>query len=299
MPLPRSNKATNEHLIFVKNVPGYLATDEIRSLFAKYNPASLKNVYPNSNVTTVVIGFRTNEEAVRAQAGTDQTRLAHVILKVEMYNQRQSVRYLRDQGQTTRPRGAEHDEEEPGYFDEEPTQEDSPVFTPPLEPHTARGSTFAPQGTTWAEIAGNRRALVEEAPTTPEVDSSATTESTPISTPRMPVPVPQKLSAPGLEQKSSPIPPPAAVSLGNSTPEALAIPSPHIVDDTKTPHTDQIEERVRRLGDITSWDSVAQWAYENSSQQSAQLLADPFDTTARIQKRHCQNCAFCQLRDRF
>ncbi|KAG9187599.1 hypothetical protein G6011_05470 [Alternaria panax] len=297
MPLPHVSKAPNEHLIFVKNVPGYLATDEIRILFAKYNPASVKNVYPNSNVTTVVIGFRTKDEAAHAQAGTDQTRLAHVILKVEMYNQRQSVRYLRDRGQVLRPRGAAQDDEA-GYFDEELGQEEGSVFTPPTELYVAKDPITAPQGTTWADIAGNRRALVDEAPTMLEVDSLATTESTPISTPHLSIAVPQELFAPGLEHKNFSHTPPAVVSLGYSTPEALAIPPPLSSRSTTTSSADDIGKRVRRLGDITSWETVAQWANESSGHKPARFPAEPLDTTARIQAMHCRSCAFCQLRDR-
>ena len=298
MPLLHSTRAPNEHLIFVKNVPGYFATDEIRSLFAKYNPASIKNVYPNSNVTTIVIGFRTKDEAARAQAETDQTRLAHVVLKVETYNQKQSVRYLRDQGQVTRPRGAAQ-ENEAQYYDEEPIQEEGPVFTPPMEPHIAKDSTAAPQGTTWADVAGNRCALVHEAPTMLEVGSPTTTESTPISTPRMPIVVPQKLFAPGLEHKSSQRPPPEVVSLGYSTPEALAIPPALSSHSTDTYSTDEIEDRIRKLGNIPDWMTIAQWADDSSCREHKPFPTEPLDTTARIRAKHCRNCAFCQLRDRY
>jgi len=298
MPLPHSFKAPNEHLIFVKNVPGYLATDEIRSLFTKYNPASVKNVYPNSNVTTIVIGFRTKDEAARAQAETDQTRLAHVVLKVEIYNRRQSVRYLRDQGQANRPRGAVQ-EDEMEYFDEEPAQKDKLVITPPRGLHVTKDLTAAPQGTTtWADIAGNRRAPVNEAPTVPEVDSPATTDSTPITTPLMPTVVPEKFFAPDPEQKSSPRPPPAAISLGYSTPEVLAVPPLLSFRSTDTCSTDEIEDQVKRLGDIASWTTVAQWATETSDQQPPHFPLDPLDTTARIRAMHCLNCAFCRLRGR-
>ena len=65
MPLNNGAKAANEHLIFVKNVPGYIETDELKRMYESYNPTSLKNVYPNSNVTTIVVGFRTKAEAAR------------------------------------------------------------------------------------------------------------------------------------------------------------------------------------------------------------------------------------------
>ncbi|KAI4674282.1 uncharacterized protein J4E84_010657 [Alternaria hordeiaustralica] len=299
MPLNNGAKAANEHLIFVKNVPGYIETDELKRMYESYNPTSLKNVYPNSNVTTIVVGFRTKAEAARAQEETDQTRIANVILKVEMYNQRQSVRYLRDQGQASRPLGmAEQDE--PGYFDE-PAQEDAPVFTPPLEPYVARDPAAAPQGTTWADIAGNRAAPVKHTTKLEGTDSPATVPSTPNFTPRMPIAVPQKLP-PGQPQPGS-SPPPAAVSLGHSTPEALTIP-PAVTDvstdsgSEATDETDENEEHDRMISDIAIWQATAQWANETVGYQSPGQQVEPLDTTARIRQRHCRDCVFCQMRNR-
>jgi hypothetical protein len=295
MPLNHGAKAANEHLIFVKNVPGYIGTDAIRGIFEKYNPMSVKNVYPNSNVTTVVVGFRTKAEATRAQEETDQTRLSNVVLKVEMYNQRQSVRYLRDQGQANRPLGMVKDDEAE-YFDEEPSQEDAPVSTPPLEPYVARDFTVAPQGTTWADIAGNRLAPVKEAPKMGGADSTTTAPCTPTSTPRMPIAVPQKLFAPS-HQQSETSPPPAAVSLGYSTPDAVAIPPPLSGRSTDTSSTDEMEERVRKFGEIVNWQAVTQWATESSNYRDARGEVEPFDTTARIRARHRRDCLFCRKRE--
>ncbi|KAL1801248.1 hypothetical protein ACET3X_001590 [Alternaria dauci] len=296
MPSPHSTKAPNEHLIFVKNVPGYFATDEIRSIFAKYNPASFKNVYPNSNVTTIVIGFRTKEEAARAQAATDQTRLGHVVLKVETYNQKQSVRYLRDQGQANRPRGAVQEDESQDY-DEEPVQEDIPVFSLPIGPHAAKDNTAAPMGTTWADIAGNRRAPADEAPAIPEVQSPATTESTPISTPRMPETVLQKHLVSGLEDKDSLLLPPSLRLLSYTAPDPLSVRPPHRRSpSTESSFTAEVEHELRKLSNMGGWSmAAAQWA---DDQGQTRFLVDPLDTTMRIRLMHYKNCAFCQKRDR-
>jgi hypothetical protein len=297
MPLLDSPKAPDEHLIFVKNVPGYVGTDTIRSMFDKYNPTSVKNVYPNSNVTTVVVGFRTKAEAARAQEETDQTRLEHVVLKVEIYNQRQSVRYLRDHGQPNRPLGAAK-EDEPGYLNAKPAQEEASIFTPPLEPHVAKDPATAPRGTTWADIAGNRHAQVKEVPKAGAADSPATGPSTPTSTPHIPIAVPRKLFAPGHRNANSP--PQAALSLGHSTPEALAIPpspSARSTDTSTASTTDEIGARVRAWDNIASWQAVTQWAIESSSHQPTRYSVEPLDTTARIRARHCADCAFCRLRE--
>lgn len=295
MPLNNGAKAANEHLIFVKNVPGYTETEDLKRMYENYNPTSLKNVYPNSNVTTIVVGFRTKAEATRAQEETDQTRIANVILRVEMYNQRQSVRYLRDQGQANRSLG-QVEQDEPGYFDE-PAQEDAPFFTPPLEPYVARDPAAAPQGTTWAHVAGNRLVPVKEARKLNGTDSPATVPSTPTYTPRMPIAVPQKLLPPGQQQPES-SPPPAAVSLGHSTPEALPIPPPRSVVSTNTGTTDEAEDRDRTMSDIAIWQATTQWATERGSYQATLQEVEPIDTTARIRQRHYRDCVFCQMRNR-
>jgi hypothetical protein len=196
MPFANNRARTNEHLIFVKNVPQYLAKDEVPKRFIQYNSIGVKNVYPHSHITTVVISFATKHEAERAQRETDQMRLDNVVLHVEGYNKSQSVRYLRDKGHANRPLGAV-EEDDTRYYEEE-AQEEASIYTPPLEPVAAKDPKIASQGSTWAHIAGKQRGAVQPAvPAVQEAeekeeeeDNEATPPKTPTFTPRLPTAVP-------------------------------------------------------------------------------------------------------------
>ena len=211
-------RTPNEHLVFVKNVPSDLAKKNmIPKLFAQYNPIGFKNVYPHSNITTVVVTFATRREAARAQEETDQTRLENVILRVEGYKKTRSVRYLRDKGQAIRPLGTvEEDDTEDS--EEDYAEEEPPAYNPPPEPVAAKDPKIASTGITWAHIAGNQRGAVQPVvPAIQEADEEQqdeqddtqddkqddkqdneqdkgqdkdTSPKTPTATPRMPVAVP-------------------------------------------------------------------------------------------------------------
>ena len=103
MPHPRHTKAPSQHLIFVKNVPTYLAKYTIPDIYNGYGALGVKNVYPEGSITTAVVSFRTDKDAVRAQIETDGMRLDNVILRVELFNKQRSVRFLRENGLTKRP----------------------------------------------------------------------------------------------------------------------------------------------------------------------------------------------------
>jgi hypothetical protein len=195
MPFANNRAGTNEHLIFVKNVPQYLAKDEVPKRFIQYNSIGVKNVYPHSHITTVVISFAAKHEAERAQRETDQMRLDNVVLRVEGYNKGQSVRYLRDKGHASRPLGAVEEDDTGNY--EEDTQEEASIYIPPLEPVVVKYPKIASQGTTWAHIAGKQRGAVQpavpavqEAEEKEEEDNEATPPKTPTFTPRLPTAVP-------------------------------------------------------------------------------------------------------------
>jgi len=76
MPRHHNTKAKDvEHLIFVKNVPAHVADGPLLDLFARYEPTRVKNVYPTSDITTVVFSFPTSDEACFAKEDTDGIRL--------------------------------------------------------------------------------------------------------------------------------------------------------------------------------------------------------------------------------
>jgi hypothetical protein len=91
-----NTKTRGEHLIFVKNVPAYMAVDAIPDLYAQYKPLRFKNVYPNGDITTLVVAFQAYDKAVQAQQDTDGMRLDNVVLRVEMYSKYRSLRFLRE-----------------------------------------------------------------------------------------------------------------------------------------------------------------------------------------------------------
>jgi hypothetical protein len=150
MPRPQHTKAKEEHLIFVKNCPADLATGPLLDLFERYDPIRIKNVYPNSDITTVVVSFPTYDEACYAQEDTDGIRLENVVLRVEMFDKYRSVRYLREERGANRPLGAVgDDDDEVGYI--------APKYSLEAEsfPDMESGAP-AKQGNggnTWAQIA--------------------------------------------------------------------------------------------------------------------------------------------------
>lgn len=88
--------AREEHQIFVKHVPRYLAETSVTAYFKQhYNPLDIRNVYPQGYNTTLVISFGTAEQAVAVQSDTNGLRLDGIVLQVESYARARSVRALR------------------------------------------------------------------------------------------------------------------------------------------------------------------------------------------------------------
>jgi hypothetical protein len=144
--------AKDEHLIFVKNVPAYLATEAVPELFARYRPDRIKNVYPKSDITTVVVGFATQEKASQAQQETDGMRLENVVLRVEMYSKHRSVRYLQEARTKSQPTSAaEEDYEELDECEEVIPAEPEYVLPFARKPQEGSGPS------TWAQVAGTDR----------------------------------------------------------------------------------------------------------------------------------------------
>ncbi|KAF1911957.1 hypothetical protein BDU57DRAFT_542569 [Ampelomyces quisqualis] len=180
MPRAQSTKAKDEHLIFVKNVPADLAIAAIPHLYAQFEPTRIKNVYPNGDITTVVVGFETHEEATQAQQETDGIRLENVVLRVEMYSKHRSVRFLRETRTSHRPHGAVDED-----YEELVEEMEQSEYVLPF----GHSQGHAP-GTTWARIVGNKKngtgmtplpaAAVPATPQPTLNDENQTPESTPI-----------------------------------------------------------------------------------------------------------------------
>ncbi|USP79517.1 uncharacterized protein yc1106_06791 [Curvularia clavata] len=293
MALLPGSKASNERLVFVKNVPSYVPQEQIAKLFSPYHPISTKNIYKGSSITTIVIGFRSASDAARAQRTTDGKSLGNAVIKVEMYEQRRSIRYLRDHGHTNLPSEADEEVDETERPGKGFTPKEAPAHFPPLYPAPVKIPSTAPQGNTWARIASNQRAQgATNAPAITPADEERTPVSTPVATPRIPTAMPIKPF--DVKHQTPDSSPPAAVSLGNATPDAIFIP-PDIPPSPEDMRTEtEIEYRIRRWGEILGW------AQSSSSDVAQSMQSEPFeplDTTARIQHRHARHCAFCMRRE--
>ncbi|RAR02655.1 hypothetical protein DDE83_008510 [Stemphylium lycopersici] len=310
MPLFSAAKARNERLIFVKNVPTYVPEEEIAALFAPYNPISIKNVYKDSSITTIVVAFRSKPDAARAQHDIDKTRLGSAEIKVEVYEQRRSLRYIRDQGQANRAsiNPEKEQKEQPGHLGPEG---DSPSF-PPLPPVSVKPLNTGPQNNTWAHVAGTRAArIATKAPPSPvpatPTKAGNTTQTTnlpptPTATPHIPIAVPRKLFAPAtpgepLQPQTDSSPPIGGAvlhSLGDSTPDGIPILSPAtLLSPSIQPRPEtEMEYKIRRWGEIMG---CAQ--NNNTLLGEANVPVGPLETTLRIRERHCRDCVFCMKRE--
>jgi hypothetical protein len=273
--------ARDEHLIFVKNVPAYLATEAIPKLFAPYRPDRIKNVYPKSDTTTFVVGFETHEKASQAQQETDGMRLENVVLRVEMYSKHRSVRYLQEERTKSQSPGATEDGYEDDYkeeYEEERLAEAEYVLPFARKPQDGAAPS------TWAHVAGTDR-----------------------QTGMMPLPPPPDLARlaefPALsEQKAQ-----------SSTPVKIAVPRIKVARDTENATSTLVStEGVLSNASFPKVDSYEGDAEQNQTTKKHTPAAklnkavhdtifapwEPINTSQRISQRHCRACTFCQLRMR-
>ncbi|KAF1850183.1 uncharacterized protein K460DRAFT_268704, partial [Cucurbitaria berberidis CBS 394.84] len=278
-------------LIFVKNIPTYMANRTIPKLYNEYGAFHVKNVYPQASITTAVVSFRTKEEAARAQKETDGMRFLDVILRVEMYEKHRSVRFIRDSGPAQRPLGAIEDDDE-ATLEEEVAFDTKHRYTPPLDVVASTLPNDAPKGMTWAHVAADKGALtVMSPPSTPEAalsENKIVTSSTPVTTPRTKVAVPHILFAPSPAQSDHHR---LKTYLDRTAPSNFTfVPSlaargnnkPYNADTKSTSKLNNPFGAVGQAMDVPRHTSV--WK--------------PIDTAELIRQRHCQGCSFCQLRTR-
>ena len=163
-----NTRSQNAHLIFVKNVPGDLAHEGIPKLFGEYKPLVIKNIYPNSSVTTMVLSFRSHAEAIRAKEGGQDKRLGNAMLRTEMYEDRRSIRFNRGQGQAQ----GKANNNEP--YDSEDTE--APAYTIRNKARSKKGLVAAKAPNTiadksWARVAGKPR--IEERSEFPDLPTNS------------------------------------------------------------------------------------------------------------------------------
>ena len=163
-----NTRSQNSHLIFVKNVPGDLANEGIPKLFDEYKPLVIKNIYPHSSVTTMVLSFRSRAEAIRAKEGGQDKRLGNAVLRTEMYEDRRSIRFNRGQGQA---KGKANNNESDDTEDAE-----APAYTIRNKPRSKKGLVAAKAPNTvadksWAKVASKPR--IEERSEFPDLPTNS------------------------------------------------------------------------------------------------------------------------------
>ncbi|KAH7381398.1 hypothetical protein DE146DRAFT_285297 [Phaeosphaeria sp. MPI-PUGE-AT-0046c] len=278
MPRASTTKFKDEHHIFVKNVPADLGTAAVPNLFEHYKPTRIKNVYPTSNITTIVVTFATHEEAQQAQEDIDGMRLEHVVLRVEMYNKRRSIRYLKETRNTHRPHQGYVEEED---YDEDYEEEYETEYKEEVKRCAKPVATYAlPFGparqdspTTWARIVGKSRGTGMDPLPAPAVSAQSggpslmngaecTEQSPEVAMPH------QDNEAASTDHSSADVLSPSSETSSSTDAEP----------DQKTPNhlLDAKPDTAVRASIFVPWES--------------------FNSTKRIVQRHCRDCAFCKKR---
>jgi hypothetical protein len=275
--------AKDEHLIFVKNVPAYLATEAVPELFARYRPDRIKNVYPKSDITTVVVGFATQEKASQAQQETDGMRLENVVLRVEMYSKHRSVRYLQEARTKSQPTSAaEEDYEELDECEEVIPAEPEYVLPFARKPQEGSGPS------TWAQVAGTDRKTDMIPPPLPGV-APLTEFPTPSEQRASPKPEPPiKVAVPRIDTARNTD---NATSTLGSTDDVL--PHSSNASSTKVASYDGDVEDTAKTGEQATTTKPDQ-----PVRDSIFAPWEPMSTSRRMSHLHCRHCTFCQMRMR-
>ncbi|KAF2123988.1 hypothetical protein P153DRAFT_361614 [Dothidotthia symphoricarpi CBS 119687] len=302
---------TKNHLIFVKNVPSDTARKAIPRLYAQYGAVEYTNIYAASSITTVMIGFQTMQEAVYAQQDTDGMKLDNVILRVERYHKKQSVRFLRERrraGGLLGDEGGDY-EDEGADIHEEPGMTPE-VIPPPVKPVALPVRKVAPANGSWARVAAGsgplgvvyastaRCELSSKAPVVVDFSTAATSIGTVVASDvgsavatgsrhSKSISITRKSAHTNFHDRSS-----ASDVLFDANEidagDAAGEESVHFPEDTN--QTQDVRERTNtsepRVSDTGN--RLEQWG----------MLAWPVDTTEYIQQRHSESCSFCQMRRR-
>lgn len=286
MPHSTRYRTANEHLIFVKNVPGYIAEDTISQLFSKYNPQEINNLYPHSSMTTIVISFRTKLDAARAQKDTDQLRSNNVILQVETYNRQQSTRRFRDKGPKTEPQGAFDDGGECDTVGEARTE-----LGLREETHTENSESSGaemhetPAGATWANVVAHIQD--QSVKNAREIGILSSPQAT-----RLLTGTARRKSEPLLNSRPS-------SEIGS---ESLLHSRLSILESDTTAVLAQAEsgEESRYSVDTMEKDEQPDVLTTEPDQHAASEERgwEPTDTTDRLRQRHHRGCVFCWRRTR-
>lgn len=270
MPRAHTTKFKDEHHIFVKNVPADLGIAAVPRLFEQYKPTRIKNVYPTSNITTIVVTFATYEEAEQAKEDIDGIRLDNVVLRVEMYDKRRSLRYLKETRTTHRPRLGYVEEEYDDDYEEEEEEPEVPVYVRP----SGTPRQGSPGITTWAGIVGNDH-CTGMAPLSALAHAVQTEYPTPVNEGHRAKQTIEQLPShvddgvPLSEHGSLDVLPPSTETTSTTDSEPKRKTGKQLLC-IRSPGT------FKRTSIFVPWES--------------------FDSTERIVQRHCRDCAFCKKR---
>lgn len=307
------SKASNRNLVFVKDVPQYMAKTTIPDVFAKYNPISAKNIYPRGKTTTIVFIFRTRYDASQAQEATDQQKLDGIILRVEMYRQQQSMRYLRqNQVDNSLPDDAYNGNNADDYEEEEAWGEttlDNGIIDKNLVPPQSLNTT--PQKSIWAGVVANVQetpsVYMPDFPGSAGQDTPSTTIITPASIPRIYAATPNVWPATEVLNDAQ-----AADSMNlaktleqeskaTKNPLNKTISSDLLFDDEDIrENSDKKEKQVQTEDDDRKQEVVV--APDEQGQGGTKAYTRPplnewvyMDSTTRIRQMHFKSCALCQM----
>jgi hypothetical protein len=246
-------------------------------MYEQYDPVRFKNVYPNGGTTTLVVGFRTQEDASFAQQETDGIRFENVVLRVEMYSKHRSVRHLKDTRNSHRPLGTSVEDIEEEEDEEETAAE--PEYILPFGP--TKQETTGPK--TWARVAGKTDAqgMMPLLPAR-ETQYPTSSEGTPISTPSLKVAVPN----------ISPLRKADETDSENILTESFSQRSAHTTTFEGSGYEGDVEDNRKMKQDPVAT------SVEAPVRTSLFAEGEPIDSTQRFVQRHCRECAFCKRRKR-
>lgn len=298
MPRPFTTKFKDEHHIFVKNVPAALGISAVPRLFEQYEPTRIKNVYPTSNITTIVVTFGTYEEAEQAQEDIDGTRIDNVVLRVEMYDKRRSLRYLKDTGTRNTPRRSTH---RPHFAQVEEEYEDEyegdgeyeePVYVRPA----ATQPQVSPGTTTWANIVGNNRGN-GMAPLPAPANAVQPRDPTPMFAPA------NDHNAEYANDIHEPVGPHNNDNATQSEHGSIEVLPPSwetasLADSTTSPTDSELIRITQEIVPILEAEAKAQAQAKTKEVPRTSIVVpwESFDSTERLVQRHCRDCVFCQKR---
>ena len=321
---PPIHKYNPAQLIFVKNVPQDSASS-IASIYTQYEPLDVKNLYPTSQITTMMIALPTAEIAATALRCTDGMKVDNTIISVERYNARQSIVARRE---SRRKCNSEHtrdyEDEYDGYEADQSMHDEVPESwedaLAPYVPEERVGicrEASKLDGVSWADVT---KGLLMKLPSPPHATGATaiTAPQTPIMAPASPMMVPVTMNSqasPPMEATAIVATPPSLVRLphtpssGTPSSRSLSSRSPSSrspscrAPSSRTPSPEQFHTAPQCATPEKSSDS-GKFEEESDREMRAlstthkqrEALAWSASTDYYIRNRHCADCAFCRKR---